>query len=64
MNNKYSEETKKAAIKMNDCGERVAEIVKKLNVPRTTIYRWISDHEKEKSNHNQIVLALEDRHYC
>ena len=31
------------------------EIVKKLNVPRTTIYRWISDHEKEKSNHNQIV---------
>ena len=55
MNNKYSEETKKAAIKMNECGERVAEIVKKLNVPRTTLYRWISDYEKEKSNHNQIV---------
>lgn len=55
MNNKYSEETKKAAIKMNDCGERVAEIVKKLNVPKTTIYRWISDYEKEKSNHNQTV---------
>lgn len=55
MNNKYSEETKKAAIKMNDCGERVAEIVKKLNIPRTTIYRWINDYEKEKSNHNQTV---------
>ena len=55
MNNKYSEETKNAAIKMNDCGERVAEIVKKLNVPRTTIYRWISDHEKGKGKHNQTV---------
>lgn len=55
MNNKYSIETKKMVIQKHDYGEKITDISKQFNVSRTTIYRWIKEHEKNKINHNQTV---------
>ena len=43
MNNKYSFETKKLVIQKHNCGEKIADISKQYNIPRTTIYRWIDE---------------------
>jgi len=48
--NKYTEKTRKNIQKRYMSGETVAEISKSTGIPRSTMYSWIAECRKERSN--------------
>lgn len=55
MNNQYSNETKEQVHEKYQCGERIVNIAEEFKVSRTTIYRWIKNHEDNCHNRNKKV---------
>ena len=55
MNNKYSNKTKEQVLEKCHCGERIAVIAKEFKISRTTIYRWIREHDNNIPKRNKKV---------
>lgn len=47
--NKYSDEQKQEVIEQYANGESVSDIVADFQIPRSTIYSWITENQNSKS---------------
>ena len=55
--NKYSDEQKQEVIEQYANGESVSDIVADFQIPRSTIYSWITENQnsKKRKNMNKFI---------